>query len=186
MGIAPGALQNAPQTHLATVHADPALETGIERAVAAAFPNVTTIRVRDVLDTVNGFLGRLGIAIRMTAGIAIVAGTLVLAGAIAAGHRRRVYDSVVLKVLGATRRHIIGTLLLEYGLLGAATAIVASAIGSLAAWAVVTQVMQFEFAFDALSVMTTAILAVVITLALGFYGTWRALGQKAAPLLRNE
>ena len=139
-----------------------------------------------MLDTVNGFLGRLGLAIRLTAGVAIAAGTLVLAGAIAAGHRLRVYDSVVLKVLGATRRRIMGTLLLEYGLLGFLTAIIACAIGTLAAWAVVTEVMNFEFAFDAASVGLTAILAVVITLALGFYGTWRALGQKAAPLLRNE
>lgn len=184
--FSPGLLVNAPQTHLATVHADPALEAGIETAVAAAFPNVTTIRVRDVLETVNGFLGKLGLAIRMTAGIAIIAGTLVLAGAVAAGHRRRVYDSVVLKVLGATRRRIMGTLLLEYGLLGLVTALIASVIGTVAAWAVVTEVMEFEFSFDPLAVAGAATIAIVVTLALGFYGTWRALGQKAAPLLRNE
>jgi putative ABC transport system permease protein len=184
--FSPGLLENAPQTHLATVHADPALEAGIETAVAAAFPNVTTIRVRDVLETVNGFLGKLGLAIRMTAGIAIIAGTLVLAGAVAAGHRRRVYDSVVLKVLGATRRRIMGTLLLEYGLLGLVTALIASVIGTVAAWAAVTEVMKFEFSFDPLAVASAATIAIVVTLALGFYGTWRALGQKAAPLLRNE
>lgn len=184
--FSPGLLENAPQTHLATVHADPAREEAIETAVAAAFPGVTTIRVRDVLDTVNGFLGKLGLAIRMTAGIAIVAGTLVLAGAVAAGHRRRVYDSVVLKVLGATRRRIMGTLLLEYGLLGLVTALIASVIGSVAAWAVVTEVMKFEFSFDPLAVAGAAVIAIAVTLALGFYGTWRALGQKAAPLLRNE
>ena len=184
--FSPGLLEGAPQTHLATVHADPAREAAIETAVAAAFPNVTTIRVRDVLETVNGFLGKLGLAIRLTAGIAIVAGTLVLAGAVAAGHRRRVYDSVVLKVLGATRRRIMGTLLLEYGLLGLVTALVAAVIGSLAAWGVVTQVMKFDFAFDPLAVAAAVVIALAVTLALGFYGTWRALGQKAAPLLRNE
>ena len=184
--FSPGLLENAPQTHLATVHADPAREAAIETAVAAAFPNVTTIRVRDVLETVNGFLGRLGLAIRLTAGIAIIAGMLVLAGAVAAGHRRRVYDSVVLKVLGATRRRIMGTLLLEYGLLGLVTALVASVIGTIAAWAVVTEVMRFQFSFDPLPVATAVVIAVAVTLALGFYGTWRALGQKAAPLLRNE
>ena len=168
------------------MHADPALEEGIERAVADRFPNVTTIRVRDVLETVDGFLSRLGLAIRLTAGVAIVAGTLVLAGAIAAGHRRRVYDSAVLKVLGATRRRVISTLLLEYGLLGLVTAIVASIIGSVAAWAVVTEVMRFNFVFDLLDVVSAVVIAVAVTLILGFYGTWRALGQKAAPLLRND
>jgi len=184
--FSPGVLVNAPQTHLATVHADPEREAGIETVVAAAFPNVTTIRVRDVLETVNGFLGKLGLAIRMTAGIAIIAGTLVLAGAVAAGHRRRVYDSVVLKVLGASRRRIMGTLLLEYGLLGLITALIASVIGSVAAWGVVTEVMKFDFSFDPLAVVAAAAIAIAVTLALGFYGTWRALGQKAAPLLRNE
>ena len=184
--FSPGPLDDAPQTHLATVHADPALETAIERAVTDKFPNVTTIRVRDVLETVNAFLGRLGLAIRLTAGVAIVAGTLVLAGAIAAGHRRRVYDSVVLKVLGAARKRIIGTLLLEYGLLGLVTSIVASIIGSVAAWTVVTEVMRFEFVFDILAVISAVVIALTVTLALGFLGTWRVLGQKAAPVLRNE
>lgn len=184
--FAPGPLDNAPQTHLATVHVDPSREVGIERAIASAFPNVTTIRVRDVLETVNSFLGRLGLAIRLTAGVAIIAGTLVLAGAIAAGHRRRVYHTVVLKVLGATRRRIMGILLLEYGMLGIVTAVVASIIGTFAAWAVVTQVMRFEYAFDGMAVVTAVILAVAVTLAFGFYGTWRALGQRTAPLLRNE
>jgi putative ABC transport system permease protein len=66
------------------------------------------------------------------------------------------------------------------------TALVASVIGTIAAWAVVTEVMRFQFSFDPLAVATAVVIAVAVTLALGFYGTWRALGQKAAPLLRNE
>ena len=116
----------------------------------------------------------------------MIAGTLVLAGAIAAGHRRRVYDSVVLKVLGATRRDVLQAFLLEYGLLGVLTAIIAGLIGTLTAWAVLTQVMDADWTFLPSAVITTTILCTAITLAVGFLGTWRALGQKAAPLLRNE
>ena len=184
--FSPGPLNAAPQTHLATVHADPALEQDIERTIADNFPNVTIIRVRDTLETVSEFLNRLGLATRMTAGVAIVAGILVLAGAIAAGHRRRVYDSIVLKVLGATRRRVIGVLLLEFSLLGFVTAIIASFIGSLAAWGVITEVMSLEFVFDTIAVVISVAAAVASTTALGFYGIWRALGQKSAPLLRNE
>ena len=89
-------------------------------------------------------------------------------------------------MLGATRRRVISTLLLEYGLLGLVTAIVASIIGSVAAWAVVTEVMRFNFVFDLLDVVSAVVIAVAVTPILGFYGTWRALGQKAAPLLRND
>ena len=180
-------LSQAPHTFIATVKADdPASEGPIQRAVTAAFANVTAVRVRDALDTVNEILGRIVSAVQGTAGITLIAGTLVLAGAIAAGHRRRTYDSVVLKVLGATRGTIVRAFLLEYGLLGIVTALIASVIGSVTAWVVLTQVMNVDWVFMPSVVAMTAILCTTITLALGFFGTWRALGQKAAPLLRND
>jgi putative ABC transport system permease protein len=111
---------------------------------------------------------------------------LVLAGAVAAGHQRRVFDAVVLKVLGATRRTVAQAFLLEYGLLGLVTAAIAAAVGTLAAWLVLTRIMRADFVFLPGAVIATALLATAITVAFGFAGTWRALGQKAAPLLRNE
>ena len=109
-----------------------------------------------------------------------------LAGAVAAGHRRRVYDAVVFKVLGATRRRIMGAFLIEYGLIGLATAIFAAILGAILAWAIVTQVMNAPFALLPQTAAGTALIAAGIALAFGFFGIWRAMGQKAAPLLRNE
>jgi putative ABC transport system permease protein len=124
--------------------------------------------------------------VRITAGITLVAGTLVLAGAVAAGHRRRVYDAVVLKVLGATRRDVGGVFLVEYGLLGLITAGIAGIIGSIAAYFLLTDVMHAGWVFLPAAVLGTAAVAVLLTLVIGFAGTWRALGVKPAPLLRNE
>jgi len=118
--------------------------------------------------------------------VTLLAGILVLAGAAAAGHRRRVYDAVVLKVLGATRGRVLAAYAIEYGLLGAATAVIAGFVGTLAAWAVVTRMMQFEWLFQPWIAAATVAGAAALTLAFGFVGTWRALGDKAAPLLRNE
>jgi putative ABC transport system permease protein len=110
----------------------------------------------------------------------------VLAGAVAAGHRRRVYDAVVLKVLGATRADVLKAFLVEYGLLGLLTAAISGAIGTLTAWAVLVHVMDWEWTFLPSAVLSTAVICTAITLAFGFIGTWRALGQPAAPLLRND
>ncbi len=184
--FAPGTLEKAPQTWIATVRADPAAEAQVQRAVLHGFPNVTTVRVKDALDTVNTMLGHIGTAVRITAGITLAAGTLVLAGAVAAGHRRRVYDAVVLKVLGATRGDVLRAFLLEYGLLGLISAVIAGAVGTVTAWAVLTQLMRWDWTFLPSAVVTTALISTAITLALGFVGTWRALGQPSAPLLRNE
>ncbi len=184
--FSPEPLRNAPHTFIATVGAASAAEDRIQRTVTREFPNVTMVRIKDALDKVNDILTKIGVAVRSVAGVTVIAGTLVLAGAIAAGHRRRVYDSVVLKVLGATRREVLQAFLLEYGLLGLMTAVIAALIGTLTAWAVLTQVMEASWTFLPSAVLLTTVLCTGITLAVGFLGTWRALGQKAAPLLRNE
>ncbi|MFX4219649.1 MAG: ABC transporter permease [Thalassobaculum sp.] len=185
--FAPGTLEAAPHSVIATVHVDdPALEAEVQRAVTDALPNVTAIRVKDALEGANRILSAVSIAVRATAAVTLIAGTLVLAGAIAAGHARRVRDAVILKVLGATRWRIVKTYLLEYGLLGLSTAAIASLVGSVASAVVVVEVMRGDFVLPPGVLALTALLATGITVSFGFVGTWRALGQRPAPMLRNE
>ncbi len=186
MIFSPGLLESAPQTSIATVHLDAAQEAALERAVTDAFPNVSAIRVKEALGQVAETLRDIATAVSATAGVTVLAGVLVLAGAVAAGHHRRIYDSVVLKVLGATRRSVGQAFLLEYGLMGLVTSLIAAVIGTLAGWVIVTRVMEVDFSFLPAAVGVTALVAVGVTLLFGFAGTFRALSVKAAPLLRNE
>ncbi len=90
-------------------------------------------------------------------------------------------------MLGATRGNIIRAFLVEYGLLGLVAAAIAGLIGTIAAWAVLTEVMGVdEWLFLPVSLTATAVISLAITLLLGLAGTWLALRRKAAPLLRNE
>lgn len=184
--FSPGGLERAPQTWLATIRATPEAEPAVQRAVLAHFANVTPVRVKEALDMVSRMLGHIGTAVRVLAAVTLAASTLVLAGAVAAGHRRRVYDAVVLKVLGATRADVLKAFLMEYGLLGLVTAAIAGVLGSVAAWGVLTGVMGWEWVPMPWAILGTAGLCTAITLAFGFVGTWRALGQPSAPLLRND
>lgn len=184
--FSPGVLDNAPQTILSTVTMDEAGELELQRQVTDAFPNVTSIRVKEAISSVSALLEDLVLAVRATSVVTIIAGILVLAGAMAAGHRHRVYDSVVLKVLGATRAKVLGAYALEYALLGFGTALIAASAGTLAAYLVITQVMQAEWAFLPVTLAITVIGATVITMGFGLVGTWSALSRKAAPILRSE
>jgi putative ABC transport system permease protein len=186
MMFSPGLLESAPQTYVATAQTTPQADAALERAVTDRFPNVSAIRVKEVLQGVAEILDKLSRAVRLIASVAVVAGALVLAGAVAATRRRRIHDAVLLKVLGATRRDILATYLMEFGVLGLATAVVASVIGSVAAWSVVTFVMHAPWTFIPEAVAATVAICVAITLIAGFAGTWRALGHKAAPVLRND
>ncbi|MGB0670384.1 MAG: ABC transporter permease [Rhodospirillales bacterium] len=184
--FAPGSLEGAPHTHLAAIKADHAAEDRIEQKISAAFANVSVIRVRDALEAAAAYLDGISWAVRGTSAITLLAGGLVLAGAIAATRRSRLREAVVFKVVGATRARIALTYLLEYGLLGLVTGLVAAAIGTLTAWAVIRFLMQADWVFLPATVLWVTLICVVLTLIVGFAGTWKALGEKAAPYLRNE
>ncbi|HYU12762.1 MAG TPA: FtsX-like permease family protein, partial [Stellaceae bacterium] len=185
--FSPGTLEAAPQTHLAAVYIAPGeAEEALVRRVTERFPNVSAIPVREGLAAVARVVATIGSAIRLVALLTLAAGVLVLGGAVAAGHRRRVYDSVVLKVLGATRGAIATAFLIEQGLTGLVTAVVAGGFGTLAAYALVTGPIKSEWVFLPGPLLASLGIAVLLTVALGFAGTWRALGAKSAPYLRNE
>ena len=90
------------------------------------------------------------------------------------------------KVLGATRATILRAFLLEYGILGLATDAISAVVGTLVAWEISKWLMNLAWSFDWVAVATTIGGTTLLALVAGFAGTWRALGQKAAPLLRNE
>ena len=184
--FSPGVLEGAPQTQLATAHATPEAEPVLERAVTERFANITAISIRAIIEALDELMGRIGVAIQAVAGLTVAAGLLVLAGATAAGHERRVHDAVVFKVLGARRGDLLRAFLAEHILLGCAIAGLAIGIGTLAAWAFVTQVLDLQWRFLPEYVAVTAAACITMTLVLGFASTWRALGRKAAPLLRVE
>jgi putative ABC transport system permease protein len=185
----PHAFDGAPATHLATLaYADggsPAEEAAVLRAVANRFPMVTTVRVKDALQAFGAIVANLVLAVDAASGITLFAAALVLGGALAAGHRNRVYDAVILKTLGATRPRLIGAYALEYLLLGSATALFGVLSGSLAGWLIVTELMHLRFTWLPLPAVAAALGAMVVTLVLGLLGTFAALGQKPALVLRN-
>lgn len=189
MVFSPNTFAGAPHTVLATAAlADGGTreeELAVMKAVVGAFPTATAVRVKDVLSAVNNIVADLAVAIRVAASVALVASVLVLAGALASGHRQRIYDAVLLKTFGASRARILGAFVAEYLMLGLAAAVFGVVAGSVAAVSVLEGVMDIDAVFDARVAVVAALSALVLTVGFGLAGTWRVLGQKAAPVLRN-
>ena len=182
----PGLLEAAPHTHIATVRGDPAQDGTMLRVLTDAFPNITGIRVRDALEAVAALLGRVGTALTAIGGVTLLAGALVLAGAVAAGQRQRVRDAVVLKTIGATRAQIRAAWTVEYALVGLVAGGLAAIAGSAASWAVVVLVMQGQWVLLPGTLAATVLGCALLTLLCGQVGTALALRARPGPLLRNE
>ncbi len=184
--FSPGVLDSAPHSHIAALQAPEALENKIEESITNKFKNVSIIRVREALEAAAQILNGIGMAVRSISSITLLVGSLVLAGAIAAGRQQRIYDAIIFKVLGATRWIIIKTLIYEFCILGFLTSFCSIVLGTLVGWTVVKYLMELNWQFSLQSILMSVIICLTITIIAGLAGTWSALSQKAASQLRND
>jgi putative ABC transport system permease protein len=187
--FSPNSFAGAPYTTLAAAifpqSASPNADLNLLRDVADAYPMVTVIRVKDVLATFNQLLDRVALAIRCASAVALISAVLALASALASSQRTRLYDAVVLKLLGATRWRLTLSMLIEHSLLGLVAAVLGILIGELASYFILTQIMQVESAYwDWQPAVLSTFIALALSVALGLAFTIRALGQKPGPYLR--
>jgi len=184
MTMNPSALQGAPHSWISTVYASPESEAKILRDLATMYPNITAIRIRDVIDQVIEVVNGISAATRYAALATLVTGFLVLIGAALAGERARTYEAAVLKTVGATRTRILWSFALRAVLLGLAAGIVALAAGILSGWAVTTFVMEGDY----MVIWSNAFLiiggGVMASLVAGLAFAIKPLAAKPARVLR--
>jgi putative ABC transport system permease protein len=183
--LSPGIIDHAPHSFLATIRVAPRDEEAMYRTVTDRFPAISTVRVKDVIAQLSTFLSQLSLAVRAASLVAILAGLLVLAGAISAGLRTRLYDSTIMKVVGATRAQIALAYGLEYALLGVLCGLLALGAGTAAATLITRRVFEVAPVLDWSAVLMAVGGGAVLTLAFGVGLTWTALSAKPAAQLRN-
>ena len=186
MIFSPGALDGAPHTYVATVRVAPSEEVSLQQAVVASFPNVTAINIGDVLDSFARVLDRLSLAIRAVALFCVLSGGLVMAAALAATRYRRLYESVILKALGATRSMIARSFAVEYALLGALGGLLGCGLASALSWAVLKTVFDLSWSLQPAVLAIGFVATITLTMLVGFLSTYRILGQPPLSVLRQE
>ena len=126
--FAPGALEAAPYTLMATVApAQGRSTTALERRLTKELPMISAVRVADVVAEVKSLLESIDGAVRIATAVAILMGMIVLAGSVVTTRRQRARDIILLRLVGATRGQVARSQLIEFTALSAAVAQAASA-----------------------------------------------------------
>jgi putative ABC transport system permease protein len=184
--VEPGVLESAPQQRLAVARLPRGGEQKMQDLLAASYPNVTFLRIREILEKVLKVLRRISLGIRFLGGFTVVAGIAILAGAVSAGSARRGREVALLKTLGMTRRGVAATFAVEYALVGLVAGVIGALGGSVLAWGVVTRGFQLPWSFApgtlAVALAATILLAVIAGLA----ASVRALERRPIEVLRAE
>ena len=181
-----GVLEDAPQSRLATAALPRGEEQATQDALAAAYPNVTLVDIRSLLDKVATIMRRLGSAIRLLGGFTALAGLAILFGAVAADASRRARDVALMKVLGWTRLGVAAVLTVEFALTGLVAGLVGTGAAGLLTWAFTTHVLELEgHLFPEVHVAGLVLTVVLVTTA-GLAASWTALRQRPVEALRDE
>jgi len=185
--FAPGALERAPQTYVTLTRIDRAVDRGaFQRRIAERLPNVTTVDLSSVQETLERLIDRVLLAIRFMALFTLGTGTLVLVGALATSRFQRIREGALLRTLGATRAQLLRIVLSEYLSLGLLAAAVALALAGVAGWALARFVFEGTFALPLLPLAGLGAAVVALTVAVGLANSREVLRRPPLEVLRSE
>jgi putative ABC transport system permease protein len=184
--VEPGVLESAPQQRLAVARMPRGSEQRMQDLLAASYPNVTFLRIREILEKVLKVLRRISLGIRFLGGFTVVAGIAILAGAVSAGSARRGREVALLKTLGMTRRGVIATFAVEYALVGLVAGVIGAAGGAVLAWGVVTRGFQVPWTLDPWILGVALAASIALTVTAGLAASFRALERRPIEVLRTE
>ena len=185
--FAPGALERAPQTFVTLTRIDRAAERGtFQRRIAERLPNVTSVDLSSVQETLERLIDRVVLAIRFMALFTLATGTLVLAGALATSRFQRIREGALLRTLGATRAQLLRIVLSEYLSLGLLSAAVALLLAGVAGWAIARFVFDGRFSLPLLPFGGLGAVVVALTVAVGLANSREVLRRPPLEVLRAE
>jgi len=183
--VEPGVLDEAPRFRIAAARLEQAAEMPVQDLLAAAYPNVTVLRIRDVLDKIVAVLRQLGFGVRLLGAFTVLAGIAILAGAVSASAVRRGRQVALYKTLGMTRGQVAAVFAVEYALVGLVAGVIGTVGAVVLAWLVTRYGLEITWAWSpgvyALAVTSTILLSVIAGLA----ASTRALAVRPLAVLRH-
>jgi len=184
--VEPGVLEEAPQFRVAAARLPREREQIFQDLLSSRFPNITMLRIREILEKVSAVLDRLGVGVRFLGTFTVLAGLAILAGAVSAGAARRAREVALLKTLGLTRSGVLAAFTVEYLCVGLAAGFIGAATGGTLAWAVLTHGMEIDWAFLPRPFIFAILGCAALTTLAGNVASLRALNQRPAAILRGQ
>jgi putative ABC transport system permease protein len=184
----PGVLEDAPQTFAASVlkHAPATERQRLQREVVDKFPNVQIFDVADILETVQRLINNFVLAISFVGSFVMLSGILILMGSIALTKSQRIYESAILKTLGANRRTLTGMLIAEYLLLGILAGVIGATFATALSFVVSRYLMNIEWHFQPVVVVVGIAATMLVVTAVGVIGSFDVLFRRPLATLRSQ
>lgn len=185
----PGVLDELPQQMLITaIKAPPPGQARInfQRTLLDRFGNISVIDIRDIIEAASKVIDTVSTAVTFVGGFVFLSGLLILIGSIAMTKYHRLYESAILKTLGAKRKLIVMITLVEYGVLGLLAGLIGSAAAIILSWSVSKYALDITWSFTPSINMAGVALTLLLVTVIGIVSSWDVMIKKPLGILRAE
>lgn len=184
----PGSLDDAPQMFIGAMNGPPpgAARAQLQRDLVDKYPNVSAIDVYDIIEVARSIIDNVSLAVTFVGGFVFLSGVLILIGSIAMTKYHRIYESAILKTLGAKRKLIVYTILVEYGVLGLLAGVLGSAAAVGLSWAVSKYGLELTWRFAPSINLAGVGLTLLLVVVVGVASSWDVMIKKPLGIMRAE
>ena len=180
----PDTLEGMPATYMTSFHLPPGKERELVE-LARAFPSVTLLQVEALLAQLRSILAQVSLAVEYVLLFVLAAGLAVLFAGLQATLDERIRQGALLRALGAQRRLLLRARRAEFGLLGAASGLLA-ALGC-----ELVSALLYHYAFDLRWqphpwLLVLPLIGALLVGGAGVLGTRRALNASPLTVLRES
>jgi putative ABC transport system permease protein len=182
-----GALERAPQTLVVLTRIPSPDDRGrFQRRIAERFPNVSTLDLSLVQESLERLVNRVALAIRFMAVFCLGVGVLVLVGALATSRFQRIREGALLRTLGASRPQVFKIVLAEYLSLGLLASAVAVVLAVAAGWALARFVFESDFSLPTIPMAALVLGIVGLTVLVGLANSREVVRHPPLEVLRDQ
>ncbi|AMY11035.1 outer membrane-specific lipoprotein transporter subunit LolC [Luteitalea pratensis] len=184
----PGVLEKAPHGFMGVLRApdSPEARARLQRDLVDAHSNVSAVDVREVVKAAQGILGNVTLAITAVGGLALFSGILIVIGSVAMTRFQRLYESAILKTLGATPRTVMAMVAMEYLGLGALGGLVGAAGALVLSWALSRYLFEMPWHPAPLTLVLGVVLTSAVVGAVGVLASLDVVRRRPLAVLRAE
>jgi len=184
MIFSPGTLGDFPATYLTSFFLGDD-QKGLLNGLVKSFPAITIFEVDQVLKQLQGILKQLSEAINFLLLFALLAGFTVLFASVYATQDQRIQVAALTRTLGAQRRWIQKAFLIEFGVLGVLTGVLAVVIAQACLYVLFTYVMSITYQLPVLKMLAIPALGVLLIVCAGYLGVRGVMNRTPMSVLRR-
>jgi putative ABC transport system permease protein len=144
MVLSPGAIESFAHTYITSVYVTPE-QRGVTVDLVRRFPSVSVLDIGAVLEQVRRSMDRAALAVQYVFLFTLAAGVMVLLAAIQSTRDERMFESAVLRTLGARRSVVLQGVAAEFTALGLLAGTLAAVGAAIIGYVIATRLFQLDF-----------------------------------------